>query len=245
VKRGEPFASGIGVTVLLHAGAAVALVLGHGHAPPPKPAPEVMVARLVRLGKPRLPDHLPRKPAAPPPAPVAVPPTTPETSTAPPVVPKPTEAAPAPTDRPAVKPADLRSAMARARALAARNAPEAGAEEPEGRPEGTPEGTADTASEGDPYATEVWRRIHDGWRVPQTVPSRDLPRLRALVFLRLADDGRIIEHRVVEPSGNRFFDASTIEAVLRVDRLPPPPAARAKAILESGILLEFSGTEAR
>lgn len=238
MRRGGPFASGLAVTVLLHASAAVAIVLGHERAPPPPPPQELLVARLVRLGTPRPPQLLPRKPIAAPPAPVAVPVVAP----APEPATKPEEKSPTAADR-----ADLRSAMARARALAARNAPKGdpGDAEPEGRPEGTPEGTADTAAEGDAYATEVYRRIHDGWRVPETVPARDLPRLRAVVFLRLADDGRIIEHRLVESSGNRFFDASALEAVQRVDRLPPPPPTRAAAILASGIDLEFHGAEAK
>lgn len=237
MKRGEPFAWGFGVTVLLHASAAVAIVLGHGKAVPVRPAPQMMVARLVRLGKPRLPHLLPRKPAAPLPAPVVAPAPEP---LAPPVVPKPTEPAP-----PAVKPADVRSAMARARALAARNAPVGEPEEPEGRPEGTPEGTADTAAEGDPWATEVYRRIRDAWQVPETVPARDLPKLKALVVVRLADDGRIVERRLKTPSGNRFFDASTLDALVRVDRLPLPPRERAAQILGSELELEFNGVEAR
>jgi len=225
MRRGEPFAWGLAATVTLHASAAVAIVLGHRIAAPPPAAPEVMVARLVRLGKPRPPDLLPRKPTAPPPAPTPVPAVDP--------APKPeTKPALATKPDPSVKPADLRTAMARARALA-RSAEEI--EEPEGRPEGVAEGTSDRASEGDPYATEVWRRIKEGWRVPEMVSDRDLRRLRAVVFLRLSANGQIVEHRIVEPSGNRFFDASALEAIVTVQRLPPPP----RAFLVNGINLEF------
>jgi outer membrane biosynthesis protein TonB len=216
---------GIGVTALLHAGAALAIVLSHGRQTTVTEPMNLMVARLVRLGTPRPPQLLPRKPTAAP-APAEAPPVVPETK------PEEKTPAPAPEER-----TDLRSAMARARALAARNAPKGETdEEPEGRPEGTPEGTADTAAEGDPYATEVYRRIHEGFRVPEMVSTRELLRLKATVFLRMAD---------VEPSGNRFFDASALEAVQRVDRLPPPPRARAAAILSSGILLEFNGADTR
>jgi periplasmic protein TonB len=232
VTRAEPFSWGLFVTATLHAGATAAIVLGHARRAPLPPAPQVMVARLVRLGRPRAPDLLPRKAAAPP-----------LPAVAPPVVPPEPHPPPQKPEAPQAKPSDVRGAMARARALAAKV--EDKAEEPEGRPEGVAEGTADQASEGDPYATEVWRRIHDLWNVSHVVSARELPRLRAVVFLRLADDGRIVDHRIVESSGNRFFDASALDAVERVDRLPPPPRDRARAILEAGISLEFRGTEAK
>jgi colicin import membrane protein len=37
-------------------------------------------------------------------------------------------------------------------------------------------------------------------------------------------DGRILNYRLVQPSGQPNFDASTVKSVAETETLPPPPA---------------------
>lgn len=219
---------GLVLTAGVHAALVVALLVAHSSsAAPPRPPRDVVVAKLVRLGKPRDPRLLPRKPSAPPP-------TAPATPLSPNVDPNaaPTTPTPAP-DPDAVAGDEFEKARLRAKAIGETY------EEPEGSPEGSPAGTADTAAEGDPYATAIDAAIRAEWRVPDLVKPEQLAALACTVFVRIEADGTIVESAVLEPSRNRFFDGSVVEAIARVKKLPPPPSDRLREILDGGITIVF------
>lgn len=218
---------GLVVTVTVHTVLIAALLLAHRSSAEPAATPRnTVVATLVRLGKPRDPHRLPTKPTAPPPTTAP-----PATLTRDPNI-APTEPTPAPS--PEAPPGDLfDSARLRAKALGET------VEEPEGSPEGSPAGTAATASEGDPYATAIDAAIRAEWHLPDLVRPEDLVNLATTVFLRVDARGTIVETQVVAHSGNRFFDASVVEAIARTKRLPAPPADRLRDVLRGGITLVF------
>lgn len=220
---------GILLTVLVHGGLVAALLIAHrsGAALPEAPPRNYVVAKLVRLGKPRDPTMLPRTSTAPPP-----------TAQATPINPNldPSTAPSTPTVKPdpqAVPSNEFERARLRAKRLGEVF------EEAEGSPLGSPSGTADTASEGDPYATAIDAAIRDEWTVPDLVRPEDLARLAATLFLRIKPDGTIVESRIIEPSGNRMFDASVIEAIARVKKLPAPPSDRMRSVVNGGITIVF------
>lgn len=234
---------GILATLALH-GLIVAAAVHQGSQPREESVPrDVVVAKLVRLGKPRPKELLPRLAE---PAPVAAPVPAPvklsDNAEAVPLPRKPEEEKKVPVPDPkAQKPDSLKRATDRARLLA-----QQAAEEAEGSPTGSPLGTADRAAAGDQYATEVYEAIRAEWRIPQgLIPESELKSLGAVVRIRIGPDGRINLGKITRGSGNRFFDDSITEVLTRLKRLPVPPPAIAEAVLRSGFELEFVAKDQR
>ena len=236
--------AGVLVTLGLHA-ALVTGTLWAKHQEPPVRAPrEFVVTRLVRLGKPRPKELLPRLEEAPAPVPAPAP--------APMVAPAPTtkvsddaHAAPAPkkTDKPIKgkpeSPADaLKRATERARQLGKQT------EEREGDPSGSRAGDAERAAEGDRYATQVSDVLKRGWDIPKGLVSEaELRKLVAVVRIRVDRGGRVQSAKISQRSGNRYFDSSIEEMLANTRRLPPPPPALADSLVRSGFEIEFAGKD--
>lgn len=71
------------------------------------------------------------------------------------------------------------------------------------------------------WNSEVLRHVRAGWRTPQEFQDRELV---TLVEVQLTAEGRVYaEPRVMKPSGDPFWDDSTVAAILRASPLPPPP----------------------
>ncbi len=242
--------AGLFVTLALHA-ALVAGVLFVKQEPPPIHAPrDFVTAKLVRLGKPRPKELLPRLEEAPAPAPVPAPAPAP----VPAVVPAPTtkvsddaHAAPAAKkpdkpDKSKAKPesaADaLKRASERARAFGKQ------ADEREGDPSGSRAGDAERAAEGDRYATQVSDVLKRGWDIPKgLVTEAELKKLVAVVRIRVDRGGRVQSAKISQRSGNRYFDSSIEEMLANTRRLPPPPPAIADSLVRSGFEIEFAGKD--
>ena len=204
-----------------------------------------IIARLVAKGKPRDQKLLPRKEAPPPPAAAqapspAVAPVIPD---APSASKKPT-VAPSKPEPPAPKPLSRQQMMERALARAAGKAeprtPSKEAPDPEraGSEKGSPQGTAATAEEGDEYATAVHDAILENYVVPTVISERERLYLTATVLAYIGPQGQILKHEITRKSGNTVFDQALELAVQRT-KLPPPPAAMARELRDSGIELNF------
>ncbi len=98
----------------------------------------------------------------------------------------------------------------------------------EGDPNGVRGGTAAEAS-GDPYIQAIVAAVVSRWTVPTMLSPGELSRLQAAACLKIDDDGRLIEFRITEPSGNSLFDGSLLSTLGSIKELPKPrgPFARA------------------
>ncbi len=228
------FLGGVLLTLAVH-GALMGLVwFAHVKSPPPPEAPrDLMVTRLVTLGKKRDKFLLPR--IVQPPQPKAPEPTiklSDDLNAAPAQ-----KEAPRPDDAKMSK--ELRRALERARALSQASAPE---EPPEGSLTGSAQGTATQASAGDEYATAIFEAIKRNWNVPAGLTQGDLTGLVAEVRVFIGEDGELTGPRPTKRSGNDLFDASCLQAIEATRKVPPPPAA-VRARFRRGTLLVFDGGE--
>lgn len=98
----------------------------------------------------------------------------------------------------------------------------------EGDPNGVQGGTAAEAS-GDPYIQAIVAAVVSRWTVPTMLSPGELSRLQAAACLKIDDDGRLVEFRITEPSGNSLFDGSLLSTLGSIKELPKPrgPFARA------------------
>jgi TonB family protein len=228
------FLGGIAATLLIHASLAGLIYYGQLKNPPrPEAARDMIVTRLVALGKPREKFWLPRIVQPPKPAP------TPALKLS-----EDPNAAPAPKEAPKLEDTkiskDLRKALERAKALAA----QAGSEEPaEGSLTGSAEGTANQAAAGDEYATAIFEAIRGHWSTPTgLVSDSELATLSAEIRVSISPEGKLGSPRVLKPSGNQYFDDSCVQAINATVRVPPPPEGLATRF-KRGTLLVFSGKD--
>jgi TonB family protein len=232
-------AAGIFVTVLLHGLLVVGAIVGPGEDKVVEAPRDFVVAKLVRLGKPRPKELLPRivepaPAAAPLPAAVKV---TENVEAAP--IPKKDKEEPKKPEPPKKDdPAAMKKASDRARLLAQQ------AEEAEGDPTGSAKGDAARAAAGDRYITEVNDVIKGEWRTPKgMISDAELKGLTAVVRIRIATNGRVTSAKITRSSGNRFFDDSITETFARVRKLPVPPPEIADSAVRSGFEIEFAGKD--
>jgi TonB family protein len=226
---------GITATVLVHISLLAMIYFGHVKASLPIEAPrDMMVTRLVSLGKPRDKFWLPR--IVHPPRPQAPPRVlklthNPNTAAA-------LKEAPRQEDAELAK--EVRHALKRAELLSQDLAPE---ETPEGSLTGSPEGTSTQGSSGDAYATAIYMAIRKNWNTPAgLVTDTELQGLLAEVHISIGEEGTLTNPQVRKPSGNQYFDESCLQAIRATGKVPPPPADQ-RARFQYGALLEFSGKD--
>lgn len=234
-KRFEPLAIvGLIGTILLHGGAVVGVLLYRrallAEEKPP-PIGSYVVAKLVRLGKPRDPNKLPNKEI-------------PQRATR---KEEGIDLSADVSDAPARKrdrdlrkvdvSDKLRNALDKAELLAQAQQEIEG----EGSPDGVAGGTARTAQEGDPYMTklaDMWIRT---WSLPAVIPADEARRLYVLVVLRIDANGVIqFPLQFDRRSGNALFDNSIIAAWKQIKQIPKPPPDRFASILANGLPLKLN-----
>jgi len=219
--RGSSF-GGIFATILIHASLVALIYFAHVKSPPPVEAPrDLIVTRLVALGKPRDKFWLPR--IVQPPKPKAPAPTLNLTDDP--------NAAAAPKEAPKLEDADIskemRRALKRAKMLA-----QATEEPAEGSLTGSAEGTSTQGVAGDAYATVIDAAIRRNWVTPVgLITDTELVGLVAKIRMSISDDGTLSNPVVQKSSGNPYFDDSCIQAVKATGRVPPPPANKFKHLV--------------
>jgi TonB family protein len=222
------------ITLALHAGILGAVTIAHSKGDEPLDVPrDFVVARMVKLGKPRDKFWLPR--ITQPPRPKA-PPATIKISDDPNAPKAPVEA-PRP-DNPEIS-KDLRRALDRAHKLEQliETAPE------EGQLTGSATGTATEASDGDAYATAIHDAVLRNLTTPTgLVSAAELARLTTTIKIRVGEDGTILESKLLKSSGNGFYDDACVTAIQATRKVPPPPAAM-RRIAARGYALEFPGKD--
>ncbi|MFO0722950.1 MAG: TonB C-terminal domain-containing protein [Myxococcota bacterium] len=198
----------------------------------PRPAQKIESAipvQLVKLGKKRDPKLLPRLVAEEPPAP----PDAVKLDTGK----KPNETPPKPKDK--RETADGKLSDAAKRLLDNRLDRSLEKIAPEGDPEGDAHGTTtDVTNAASGYARDVLRVLQAGYRPPETIPASERPSLKTRVVLFIERNGKISRHEILEPHRNEAF-MNAVENLLRSATLPPPPAALADQLAESGIEVVF------
>jgi hypothetical protein len=234
-KRFEPLAVvGLIGTILLHGGALVGVLLYRrallAEEKPP-PIGSYVVAKLVRLGKPRDPNKLPNK---------EVPQQATKKEEA---IDLSADADDAPArkrdrDRRKVDVSDkLRNALDKAELLAQAQQEIEG----EGSPDGVAGGTARSGQEGDPYMTRIadlWLRT---WSLPAVIPTEEARRLYVKIVIRIDGNGTIqFPLEFDRKSGNTYFDNSIIAAWKQIKQIPKPPPDRFASILANGMPLKLN-----
>lgn len=234
-KRFDPIAIlGFAVTALLHGVVIVGVFMYRAHleaAQKPPPPGSYVVAKLVRLGKPRDPNKLPNK-------------IVPRKATRKPEgIDYTADADDAPArkkkrpDRDAEVSDKLRASLDKAELLAqAQQDIEA-----EGSPDGVVGGTAKSAAEGDAYMTRIadlWNRT---WSLPAIIPRSEARQLYVLMTLNIDKSGNIkLPIEFDRRSGNTHFDNSIISAWARIKKIPVPPPDRFASILANGLPLKLN-----
>jgi TonB family protein len=197
----------------------------HSHKPPQT----VLTTKLVRLGKKRDEDLLPRKPTAPPPPP----------KKAAPVQPPEPDAAP--------EPARVRSAedrlkeMSRVSDALNRLKTKKADEEVEGDPEGSPTGEATSITEAlarNRYASEIHDCVDAHYEI-KGIPRRKVAGKSAVVFVRVREDGRLTDFRVLKSSGLPQVDRAVRDAIKLCGKVSPPAEEFAAELRNEGIEFEF------
>lgn len=234
-RRFEPVAiAGLILTVLLHGGAIVGVLLYRKAleaAQKPPPPPSYVVAKLLRLGKPRDEKKLPNK-------------IVPQAATRKEeTIDLSADASDAPSlkkpkpDRNADLSDKLRESLDRAELLAAAQQEI----DQEGSPDGVVGGTATRAEGGDPYMTrlaDLWNRT---WSLPAIIPREEAKRLHVLIVLKIEKDGTIeFPLQFDRSSGNAHFDNSITAAWKQIGKLPIPPPDRFASILANGLGLKHT-----
>ena len=236
-RRFEPITIlGLVMTMILHGGAVAGVLLYRRAlqaAQPPPPSPSYVVAKLLRLGKPKDEKKMPDK-------------IVPQVATKKEeTVDLSADANDAPSkkkkdpDRDAQLSNKLRRSLDRADLLA--QAQREIDTEGEGSPDGVAGGTATKAQGGDPYMTkiaDIWNRT---WALPSIIPRDEAKRLYVLVVLRIDKDS-VIQTPIQfdRKSGNAYFDSSVVAAWAAIRKLPQPPADRFASILANGLALKIT-----
>lgn len=229
------------VSLVVHLGAFAAWAfLPHG----PRRAVDldeaVVKTRLVKLGKPRDEKLLPRLPTSPPPPPPPEhkgppklePPTKPE-----PTKPEPTKAEPR---RSAADVLDKFRSKETTKSLNDLIKNRIGEQTDEGQEHGDREGSALDGEITQSYFARVTSRIHGAMQISSVLSDEERVRLKAVLCMRIADDGAV-SSITVKTSGSPVFDADVTAAARRASPVPaPPPAARSRAA--TGVCFNFCPT---
>jgi len=233
-RRFEPITIlGLVMTILLHGGAVVGVLLYRQAlqaAQKPPPPPSFVVAKLLRLGKPKDEKKMPDK-------------IVPQAATK---KEETVDLSADANDAPSKKKKDVRDAQISDKLRHSLDKADLLAQaqreiDGEGSPDGVVGGTATKAQGGDPYMTkiaDIWNRT---WALPSIIPREEAKRLYVLLVLRIDKDS-VIQAPIQfdRKSGNAYFDNSVVAAWAAIRKLPQPPADRFAAILANGLALKIT-----
>lgn len=112
-------------------------------------------------------------------------------------------------------------------------------DEAEGSPDGDPMGTTtDSTNAAAGYYRDVVKALQANYKVPTVIPASQRQFLKARVVLFIERNGRVRDFQFVESHPNKVF-MSALERLLKSIVLPPPPAAQAGQVKDTGIEIIF------
>ncbi len=112
-------------------------------------------------------------------------------------------------------------------------------EEREGDPEGDIHGTTtDPTKAAQGYMKAIISTLKENYRLPETIPASQRGFLRASVVLFIERDGSIARYEFTQRHPNELFMAA-LDSLLKSIKLPPPPAAQASQLRDTGIEVVF------
>ena len=230
------FVGGIFVTLLIHA--ALGGLVWYGNikeAPHEEKEREIILTEMVKLGKPREKFWLPRIVEAPPPPPVEEVIKVAEDPNAKPVEKE--------KEKEKEKPPEKKDLSKKVQdVLNRRRAMLEGVTDDEGLATGSVHGTSNVQTEGDPYASMIRDMIREHWNVPQGMTMGEALNLETKIRIQLAEDGTMLDPKVIKSSGNNLFDATCVQAIQATRKVPPPPADK-RALYRRGIIFPFEGKD--
>ena len=86
----------------------------------------------------------------------------------------------------------------------------------------------------DLYAGQIIEWVRQNWSIPTY--SREM--LTVSVRVKIDESGRVLDATIENPSPRPDFDASAINAILRTQKLPPPPTSE-----QQNIVIRFNSLE--
>ncbi len=211
-------------SAVAHAGLIVLLIAG-GLVKDSGTRDRVKITALLKKGKPRPKDWLPRKPAAAPASPANARP------------PKDAKK----TDRKAARKTSSRVDYSRDMNSALSGLAQEGGkdEEAEGSPDGVDEGTALIAQKGNEYMTRVYSAVKGQYSVPEIITERERMFLNATVVITIDARGRIENLTFEKRSGNQVFGSAIEAAIRRAAPFPSPPPELVDKYASEGIGIDF------
>ncbi len=112
-----------------------------------------------------------------------------------------------------------------------------------GSPDGAADGIAGGVGKGSPfwsYYLQVHDRMYEAWEQPGQAVNFD-KKLVTTILLRVARDGRILDVRLQDSSGNRLMDDSALAAARGVPRLDPLPEGLGGATADISVNFRLEG----
>jgi TonB family protein len=184
----------------------------------------VITAKLVRLGKERPKDFLPRKEE---PLPSAA-----KTSPVP-ASDKSTTAKTINGKDPTVEKRSLSDALGRAK--------KSSADEPEGQADGVADGEVSSLAQalvGNRYVTEIYKCVKTNYAI-EGLPPEKIKGKSAMIFIRVQADGTFFDIKLERGSGLAGFDRVVEKAIKRCAKVSPPPREILDRVRDDGIEFEF------
>jgi len=92
------------------------------------------------------------------------------------------------------------------------------------------------------YVRQCKERIMSKWHVIPSVANEN-PDLVVVIGVRIDRSGKILKSKIVDNSGNRQYDMSTLTAVRQMRTLPAPPSDKIMGYAEDGIFIRFKASD--
>lgn len=92
---------------------------------------------------------------------------------------------------------------------------------------------------GDRYASEVTQCLRQHWII-EGMDAQRVVGLHALVLIRIGPSGKILNHRILQGSGQAAVDSAVSRAVRGCAQVSPPPLPWRDRLRTDGMEIDFS-----
>ncbi len=113
------------------------------------------------------------------------------------------------------------------------------AEEVEGQADGDPNGDS-AKQEGERYYGLLSSVVKRNYDVSNSIAESERRRLHAVVLVRIAPTGELLEVKLTTPSGNELFDGAVVEAVKKAAPFTAPPDHLRDDLKKRGVPFDFT-----